>query len=86
MAQHPQANSNLADPLAQAKDVNRQAIVVAAARYWLSMVEAACVRSGCDPAYCRVRDSLQRSLASERAELRRLRRDQHVSDCPGVAA
>ena len=46
-----------------------QAIIVAQAALWLAQVEAACLSSGCDPIYCRVRDSLQRSLDAERAEL-----------------
>lgn len=52
-----------------AAEVARQKVTVAEAELWLAHVEAACVNSGCDPVYCRVRDSLQRSLDSERAEL-----------------
>lgn len=66
--------------------VAHQAVVVAQANYWLAKVEDACVRSGCDPAYCRVRDSLSRSVAAEQAELRRLRNYALGHSRPGVAA
>ncbi|MGC2295298.1 MAG: hypothetical protein WA695_01205 [Candidatus Dormiibacterota bacterium] len=53
--------------------VAERRVRVAETEFYLRQVELACIRSGCDPAYCRVRDSLQDSLRSERAELARLR-------------
>jgi hypothetical protein len=73
-----------------------QAVIVAQAGLWLAQVEAACLSSSCDPTYCRVRDSLSRSLDSERAELALLQSqvvvvdrapvDDHPSAYQGAAA
>ncbi len=65
MTQRPQSDFTAGAAAA----VARQAVIVAEAALWLARVREACVSSGCDPSYCRVRDSLQRSLDAERAEL-----------------
>lgn len=49
-----------------------QAIVVAQTALQLAQVERACGLDGCLDAHCRVRDSLRRSLQSERAHLAEL--------------
>lgn len=59
-----------------------RAIVVAQAALWLAQVEAVCLRT-CNPAHCRVRGSLKRSLDAEREQLALLRHDllhDHAAD------
>ena len=73
MTHQPQAERTTPDD----SEVARQSIVVAQAALYLAQVELTCGRVGCLPAHCRVRDSLRRSLDSERAELGRLQLGRH---------
>ena len=63
-----------------------QAIVVAQTALWLALVERTCGLDGCLEAHCRVRDSLRRSLESERAHLAELERTRYLVNRQTVAA
>lgn len=62
-----------------ADDVADQAIVVAQTALYVAQVERTCGLDGCLP-NCRVRDSLRRSLESERAYLAELANRSYVND------